>query len=260
MRRVAIDTETTGLERGSRAVELAAVIFDDATLEIDQQRSWLINPGMPIPEDVTKIHGITDDMVATSQDAGTVLAELIDWLPADLCLVAHNAPYDAGIISWDAARCGIDLPPWQIFDTVSISKAIAVTKKNGLKDLVLHYGIIVEGDEHRAGRDALCCAKYFAAVAGQHNVGPVAWNDVGHDYAYTDTFPPELMELPTLVAHGGALTFAYEDKDGEASERTVSPYGWATIKGELYFHGHCHLREARRSFKADRIRAVLQAA
>ena len=56
-----LDTETTGLSssRGDRIVELA-VVDDDGRTVIDT----LVNPEREIPWDATRIHGITDEMVA----------------------------------------------------------------------------------------------------------------------------------------------------------------------------------------------------
>ena len=58
--------------------------------------------------------------------------------------------------------------------------------------------------------------------------------------------------LPELVAKGAPMTFTYKDDKGVTTERTITPYGWAK-QGVLMFHGYCHLREERRSFRADRV-------
>ena len=54
---VAFDTETTGVDPGSRSVELAAIAFDDDGMVKDVFTS-LIHPGMPIPPDATAANGL----------------------------------------------------------------------------------------------------------------------------------------------------------------------------------------------------------
>ena len=84
----------------------------------------------------------------------------------------------------------------------------------------------------------------------------------------------ELAALPDLVAAGSPLTFAYRDSKGAETERTITPWGWYTQNDELYFNGLCHLRDrelresgaerkqgdAERTFRADRVLAVMEAA
>ncbi len=55
---IVLDTETTGLSDTDRIVELAFQHFAPDG-EVKEWRS-LINPGVPIPEAVTKVHGIRD--------------------------------------------------------------------------------------------------------------------------------------------------------------------------------------------------------
>ncbi len=59
-----LDTETTGTRVGfDRCCQVAIVRFENG--EPVDQSSALINPGIPIPPEVTEIHGITDEMVRT---------------------------------------------------------------------------------------------------------------------------------------------------------------------------------------------------
>ena len=257
----AIDCETTGLEGGTRAVELGAIVFDEAgPISFFET---LVNPGMPIPADVVKIHGITDDMVKDSPATIDALLDLWRFIPSDSILVAHNAPYDTGVISWDSARVGLEIPPFQIIDTCALAKSIGVTKNNKLETIIEHYGIERVGDAHRALSDAHGCMDYFIKVwdiATKLGV-PLPWAAAGHDYAYFDpTLISEASFLPPLVASGAAFSFVYEDDKGAKSDRDVIPYGWMLKNGNHYFHGHCLLRDARRSFRTDRIIKVLSAA
>lgn len=247
MRYVAFDTETTGIEPGSRLVELAAIAFnpDDAIVD---PIVWMVNPKMPLPPDASKVNNITDEMLAGAPTAGEVLQDFLAWLPAGATLIAHNAPFDCGIVAWELGRAGLIMRPTQVIDTLAMARAIRATPNNKLETLIEHYGIQRLGEGHRALSDADACRQYFLTSALE--AAPFPWSA---GYAYTDDFPPLLAELPELVANGTDLTFAYQDVKGEVTERTITPYGWALTPSGLTFHGMCKLRGERRTFRADRI-------
>jgi len=256
MEYVSFDVETTGTDPGSRMVELAAIIFDENC--ITGRFETLVNPGMPLPEDVVKIHGITDDMIADKPDAGIVLHDFFEWLSPHDNLIAHNAKFDTGIMSWEARRYGIDIPDkLMVTDTLEIAKYIGKTKNNKLITLAEHYGLKAVGKNHRALSDAHMCMQYFQITYHPLNFS-LPFVKVGHDYNYTDQLPEKLSALPDLVEKGNPLTFLYKDTKNQVTERTITPYGWALTPSGLMFHGGCHLRKARRTFLADSIIEVIQ--
>ncbi len=99
---VAIDTETTGRDSTTdRVVELAAVVFRDGVVVARQ--GWLIQPGIPIPAEVTAIHGISDDDVRESPRFEQVLPEFLAMLEGNLPL-AYNADFDRRFIMAEIDR------------------------------------------------------------------------------------------------------------------------------------------------------------
>src|SRR5262245_61987692 len=94
---VALDTETTGLSPvGDRVLEIAAAAFR-ADGYVGGEFGCLVDPGIPIPPELTRIHGITDEMVAGRPSVEEVLPEFLRFV-ADSVLVAHNAPYDVAML------------------------------------------------------------------------------------------------------------------------------------------------------------------
>ena len=68
------DTETTGLDaRLNRVVEIGGIRFD--AKGIRSRFNVLINPGIAMPAEVTKINGITDAMLANEPKAAIVLPD-----------------------------------------------------------------------------------------------------------------------------------------------------------------------------------------
>lgn len=93
---VAIDLETTGLDTANdKIIELAAVRFRDG-VEIAAY-SQLVNPRRAIPQLITEITGISNEMIAGKPDIETVLPDFVAFVGASP-VVAHNVAFDIGIL------------------------------------------------------------------------------------------------------------------------------------------------------------------
>ena len=255
---VALDTETTGTEGGSRPIEIALCYYD-ADNELQRFES-LINPEMPMPHDLVEFHENNGISLAELTEAPTfndVMQSVeYDFLPSDAVLIIHNAKFDVGIVDWEASRHGLDMSGWgerPVVCTLEIAKELKETKKNSLTALRQFYGIET-GDAHRAMADAWATLEYIRKVLGVDPDDYISapWDDY-LKWIYTSDLPDELSTLPQNVEDGTAIYFQYEDKDGNQTERTITPYGWCEKYETLYVHGYCHTREARREFRADRM-------
>jgi DNA polymerase III epsilon subunit family exonuclease len=125
---VAFDTETTGLQPiVHRLVEVGAVRFrlDGHETSTFQQ---LIDPHVPIPPEVQRVHGITDAMVWGQPTVEQVIPHFIGFLGApDSILLAHNAPFDLGFLTMALTRLGIAYPPHDVCDTLAIARRLYPT-------------------------------------------------------------------------------------------------------------------------------------
>lgn len=121
---VVFDTETTGLPLHSRAplrkqphvIEFAAAIYDCDTQKLVREYSTLINPGVVVPEEASKISGITQEMV--SAYGVPVFAEVYEdiaacFAEADIS-IAHNHPFDRSMLQFDLERNRLSIEefPW----------------------------------------------------------------------------------------------------------------------------------------------------
>jgi len=253
MRLFTFDTETTGLEPGSRLLELhSCLLAEDGSTAAEF--TAMVNPGMPIPPDVTAINHITDAMVTGCDDARAVLHRWLDWLDEHEARVgvAHFAPYDVGILGWELGRAGLRQPDIDIICTKSMAAAIKATPKNNLQVLVEHYSIKRLGDAHRAQSDADACRQYFLlardiVAASDHRS---RW---APEYGYPTQLPPALAGIDKAIADGREFAFGYVDAKGVRTDRAIIPYGYAQTANGIAFHGLCLMRKERRTFLADRV-------
>lgn len=94
---VGFDLETTGTEPGESRIVTAAVVEVHGD-EVRERRAWLADPGIPIPEQASAIHGISTaravaDGRPVRQVADEVAAVLTDhWLRGSV-VVAYNAAF-----------------------------------------------------------------------------------------------------------------------------------------------------------------------
>jgi DNA polymerase-3 subunit epsilon len=95
-RAVYVDVETTGLDPNNDSViELAMVAFDYSddgrVVGVGKSFSSFRDPGRPIPQAITALTGITDEMVEGAKIEVPAVAAFVG--SADL-MVAHNASFD----------------------------------------------------------------------------------------------------------------------------------------------------------------------
>ena len=246
------DVETTGLEAGSRIIEIAAIKRDIATGNVLDTFCEFVNPQMPVPEDVRQVNGINPEWLVGAHHAGPVLDRWLAFIAGSAFLTAHFAPYDVGITSWELDRWALKHPDMPVVDTCELAKAVKETPNNKLPTLVQHYGITTSGDAHRAQADAEACASYYLLASKLAKPVSRTWQP-DHRYVKPVELPKHLRDLPDLVAEGKPFPFEYTDAEGTKSHRTITPYGWSAVKGALMFHGLCHTRGERRTFRADRV-------
>ncbi|OIO00449.1 MAG: hypothetical protein AUJ51_10285 [Elusimicrobia bacterium CG1_02_56_21] len=153
-----IDVETTGLSpRSARVCEVAAIGFCGA--ERVGTLSELINPGLPIPPEVSRIHGITDSMVKDSPSFGTVAPRLLAMLEGSV-LVAHNADFDLGFLKAECERVGLRFPKLYVVDTLVIARKSWKFQSNRLGNIAGELNISNE-NWHRALSDVEMTRKIF---------------------------------------------------------------------------------------------------
>ena len=153
-----VDIETTGaLGHNARVIEISMIKASLADGLQDQQ-TYMINPKVKIPEFITKITGITPEMVYPSPPPEEIWPECLPILETDT-FTAHNIDFDYSFVRTEYKRLGIRFyrPPLQKFCTVLLSRLLlADLPSRSLPKLVQHFNFDV-GESHRAGADTKAC-------------------------------------------------------------------------------------------------------
>lgn len=156
---VVFDIETTGLSKEKEMItEIGAVKVADGKI-IDRFGTF-VNPQRPISAEITKLTGITDDMVKDAPTIENVLPEFLKFCE-DTVLVAHNASFDTGFIRIAAERAGLGELHHTIVDTLELARALLPELNKHKLDIVCeHLGVTLNG-HHRAVNDAEATAEVF---------------------------------------------------------------------------------------------------
>ncbi len=155
---VVFDIETTGFSPvNNRIIEIGAVKVSEG--KIVDRFSAFVNPDVPIPFEIVKLTGITDDMVSDAAFIEAVLPEFLDFC-ADCVLVAHNANFDMSFIKENILRQKIE-KQFTYIDTVAIARILLPHQgKHTLDAVAKTLGISLE-NHHRAVDDAEATAEIF---------------------------------------------------------------------------------------------------
>ena len=159
MRFIYFDLETTGIKtQVDKIVEIAA--YDPVK---NKEKSWLVNPGCPIPPEASAIHNITDDMVKDSPTFAEVAKEFIEFTQGDVALVAHNGlSFDKPFLESELKRAEIEVPQWKHVDTLLWARKYRPDlPRHTLQNLREVYGIEAN-NAHRALDDVIIMHKVFS--------------------------------------------------------------------------------------------------
>ncbi len=155
---VVFDLETTGLDaKCEKITEIGAVKIENGI--ITKTFSALVNPLKPIPENITDLTGINDEMVKDCPDISKVMPNFLEFCGGAV-MVAHNAKFDTSFVMEECIKLGLEFNN-RIMDTVEISKEIfPEEKKHNLAVLCERLEISLE-NHHRAVDDATATAEAF---------------------------------------------------------------------------------------------------
>ena len=167
-REICFDTETTGLDplAGDRLLEIGCVELIDGK-RTGKYFHEIINPERDIPEDVVRIHGISNDKVIGKPTFKEIIDDLIAFI-GDSTLVAHNAPFDIKFLNHEFDLLNIPRLKNEVVDSLMLAKQKFPGVKNNLDALCERFKI---DNSSRTFHGALLDAELLADVYIELNGG-----------------------------------------------------------------------------------------
>lgn len=167
-----IDIETTGgSPERSKITEICIVQHDG--LAVTDVFTTLINPERRIPEHITRLTNITNEMVENAPKFYEVAKKVVE-LTKDRIFVAHNVAFDYGFVREEFRSLGYTYKREQLCTVKLARKLIPGRKSYSLGNICEHVGIDIAADmRHRAEGDAVATAKLFdllLAKKSEHKV------------------------------------------------------------------------------------------
>ena len=160
------DLETTGINIvKDRIVEISILkLFPNGT---KKQQSWLINPEMPIPAEVTAIHGISDDQVVNEPTFKQLAKEIYGWFK-DADLAGFNSDrFDIPMLIEELLRVGVDVDLKRMV-SIDVQKIFHKMEKRTLTAAYKFYCDRDLEDAHSAEADTLATYEVLEAQLNKY--------------------------------------------------------------------------------------------
>ncbi len=168
---IIFDIETTGLSfKNCGITQIGALKYKNG--DIIGEFSTFVNPNMPIPENIVRLTGITDDMVKDAPCEREAVESFLEFC-GDRMLVAHNANFDISFITRVANDNEIPFNNAYL-DTVALSRFINSDINKHTLDTLAKYYQLGEFDHHKADADTEMLAKIFACMSRKLGANGIA--------------------------------------------------------------------------------------
>lgn len=166
---VVFDLETTGLKPDhDEIIEIGAI-----RIQRNKSRhatfSTLVRPGRQIPAKITRLTGITQEMVDTDGvPLDEALRSFVDFIGGRR-LVAHNADFDAAFLRVGFKNTGIPKPTNPLSCSLDMARRAWPKRRSYRLSDLARDGKLDQGGAHRALADAQRAALVYAAAAKELN-------------------------------------------------------------------------------------------
>lgn len=256
---VAFDTETSGaFPVGFEIVEMGAVKWRGGQI-IDRFQA-LIKPSVPMGEEVIKIHGITNEMVADAPSMAEVLPKFMEFL-GDAVLIAHHAPFDLGFLVYELERHGMKVPATPALCSSLLARRLISESENHRLQTLVKVLNLGENTAHRALDDAESCQRLSEICFGRagadvtlaevvNKMGKrIAWAD----YTLRGSGQAALLLLEEAVRTKKDVDFIYQGGSNKGLTRRMTPIGVVRNPDGDFVQALCHLDRATKRFYIGRM-------
>lgn len=155
---IVLDFETTGFRAGAdRIIQIGALKYNNH--KRTEILNTFINPERHIPLAITRLTGISNEMVQWAPTIEQKINELIEFID-DLPIIAHNAPFDMGFLYALDSLEDVRIPEYTVIDTVKLARKTITDTPNHKLGTLTNY-LQLEHDAHDAIGDCLATAAIY---------------------------------------------------------------------------------------------------
>jgi DNA polymerase III epsilon subunit-like protein len=264
---VVIDTETATLEGAPHLLEIGAVRVVDGEIQDSFER--FLRPEVGIDPQATAIHGITEEDVRDADDPATVLGDFFDWAGEDW-FAAHNAPFDAKVIAFEARRQGFDeLPPGLFLDSLPLARRYIPESPNHKLITLSEHLDLEDGPHHRALSDAVYCWKVleecWERAGGLDTVSmtellsksgpPLTLESAAPD---SPRFPRRIRALGASLGTGDEIKLLYGSSSEHPATLSVLPRFAYRRRDKDYLEAECCHSGILKTYRLDRVQKIVR--
>lgn len=245
-----LDTETTGFkfDEGHKIIEIGIVEVVDRVITGRHYHQY-INPQRDIPEDATKVHGLSIEEVL-EKSGGRIFSQIVmglfnfigtDGKPhptrKNVKLVAHNAGFDQDFIDSELQACGFPTLAemgFQFIDSLEVARNVHKKGNHKLDTLAAYYlgANTYERKFHGALLDADILARvYLAMTVSQKKL--VIDNKPTHQIG--PKLSPERLSLPSGTLRTANVTSSDLERHEQLCERVRKSAGGKCLADSLSF-------------------------
>lgn len=224
---VCFDTETTGVNiETDRVIDLAGVVFHvDGT---QREFAWRFNPGVPIPEEATAVHGITREMLKTSPMFGHEANDIARTFGGCDYAGFNVRAYDLPILRNEFKRCNVECDL-----SGKVIDALEIFRRNEPRDLPAALRFYCGRDHlgaHSACADTTATIDVLAAQMERYGLT----DDVGELATYCRNRPPNALDDGgKCVWSNGAARLTFGKHAGVAIQDVPADY-WRWLIGGTF--------------------------
>jgi len=252
-----LDLETTGLSPwfGDRICEVGIVISEGK--RIKEQYQTLVNPERPLSVGAASTNGLTDEELASAPSFEEVGPKLLGLL-SDTIVVCHNAQFDIQFLDKEFKQLGHEIQIPNLIDTLMLARQFYELPSYRLSAIAEAFQVAISS-KHRALDGALAARGiFFAMMDGlkEHNRPLEDYIGIYNSPAWPDEGIQLPMELGEAIYSKRRMFIHYVDSGGKETKRWITPKHFTGLADYVYLTAHCHLRDAERNFRLDRIVSV----
>jgi DNA polymerase III epsilon subunit-like protein len=183
------------------------------------------------------------------------VAETVAGLVKDAVVVCHNAQFDVQFLDSEFKRLNGEIQIPNLIDTLNMARHHFELPSYSLLAMAEAFHVPMS-TAHRALDDALTVRGVFFGMMD----GLKQYNRPLDDFIgiyNSPAWPNDGIQLPTELGEAiyskKRLYIRYIDGGGEQTQRWITPKQVMGLSDYVYLQAHCHLRNAERNFRLDRI-------